>query len=94
VEVSLSVCILSREEAGQLHWWGIWPHCKRHHHCSKATALEGAKQGLFEFVLDKDDQPTSMITPSRIGMWAPVACCDESGKPLMGARVWGLAKAR
>ena len=90
---SLDICLLSQNEAARLEHWGIWPHCKSHHHIKKNAALAMIQADTHRFVGGSDTRvtsPVSMIVAlGEPMMWQPVPACNADGSQLLGMRIWG-----
>ena len=93
----MDICVLSVEEAGRLEHWAIWPQCKGHRHMKRSEAIAGVQNGEFRFVGGegtKITRPVTMIVPCRVSPWRPVQAHDETGRRIIGFKVWGVAPAR
>ena len=93
----LDFCVLSREEAGRLENWGIWPTCKSHRHIKKIAGLAAVEASTHRFVGGPDTKVKfiSAITPIDCSqLWQPVQCHSEDGAKLAGMRTWGLRPIR
>lgn len=91
VTSTLSVCLLSRQEAGRLEHWGIWPKCKMHRHVNNVKAKEMVESGECRFLGGEGTEigTVSMIVPNHVSIWKPVPTAG-----MIGLRTWGLARSK
>lgn len=62
----------------------------------KREAIEAAQQGLVRFLGGegtKIQMPVSMVTPTREREWKPQKAHLEDGTPVIGLKIWGLARS-